>query len=616
MAVTYPFVNLDVYIRDTGRILAQRFVSDASEGAIEYIEVKLSKTTLDPSGFVYAMILEADENGDPGKTLAISTPELASTVADAGGTIRFDFSDADEVPVNTAMFFAIAHQGPVKYLDEVATNNDLITNGDLTWDGATLTGWDIIDNPSNSVVSDASPGVSLAKTSAGELILPTIVQRGILEVGRSYEARIVVDETTFNEDARVRLLVHTLSSGGTVDWMEDPFNSAETLCRIRFVAQGTDFYITVNDIGTSAIPVANTQIFTDVKLYPLDGENQRVVNLGVDNTSPSFADGKLWVKEPSVPWVEDTSQAAVFIIEFQPTTAIPSDTLFGQIDALIWSLTASNNPGNMSSVHTTWNNLITSWESLREKIIQVDNDSAPSQANWETSWENQGESLPIPTGTRLFWNNPDNGFSGQWEIRNGVAQRKDKFLKGTRGLYITASSDTVSNINGRLEVDEEILVEPQKNQWWMEGATAGYNLVPMEFTFVLHRAAYVRLRRNRFRDVSAAPTTYYFYFTIDGHHIAPREAMDDNLGGGLITWTPGIFKGGLHRDIYTGDKSINMHTHFQYPLLLPPGEHTFRYGYIMGATSSGDIAPFGRVVLPPATFTGYSTPDYWEFIYA
>ena len=615
MAVTYSFVNLDVYIRDTGRILAQRFVSDSIEGAIEYIEVKLSKTTLDPSGSVYAMILEADENGNPGKTLAISTPELASTVIAAGGTVRFDFSAADEIPVNTAMFFAIAHQGPVKYLDEVATNNDLITNGGLTWAGAVLTGWDIIDNPSNSVVSDASPGVSLAKTSAGELILPTIVQRGILEVGRSYEARIVVDETTWNEGARIRLLVHTLASGSTIDFMEDPYNSAETLCRIRFVAQGSDFYITVNDMGTAAVPVTNTQIFTDVKLYPLDGDNQRLVNLGVDNTSPSFADGKLWIKEPGVPWVEDTNQAAVFIIEFQPTSAVTADTLDGQIDDLSWSLTASDHPGEVTSINIAWNNLIARWETIREKIIQVDNDSAPSQANWETSWVNLGESLPIPTGTRLFWNNPTNGFSGQWEVRNGVAQRKDKFLKGTREIYITASADTVANINGRLEVDEEIATEPQKHLWWMEGAIAGYNLVPIEFTFTLHRSAYVRLRRNRFRDVSVTPTKYYFYFTIDGHHLSPREAMDDNQGG-LIAWTPGAGGGGLHRDNYTGAKSINLYTDFQYSILLPPGKHTFRYGYIMAASSSGDIAPFGHVALPPAPFTGYDTPDYWEFIYA
>jgi hypothetical protein len=343
----------------------------------------------------------------------------------------------------------------------------------------------------------------------------------------------------------------------------------------------------------------------------LDGEFQRTVSLGIDDSLPVFSGG-LWTKEPNTSWSEDLLQSLVFELEFQ--SAAVGDTLSSQIAALDWGLTSAANSGDMSQIQTVINAVFVNWEAQREKILQVDREATPGQANWETAWLSQGESLPIPDGVRLFWRQPSQGFSGQWEVRSGAAHRKDRYTRGSSEYYTTAVvSEDFFKVN-------EFVNDPIKGNWWVDDDdSTGPFPQPSEFTFTLHRPAYLRVSKTRLRDLGANVVTDSFYFTVDGHHLIARSSMDDQNAPDGIRWVP---QGrGLTREVESGDKSLILVFDFMNPLLLPPGKHRIRYGWTLGSnTDAGNFIDFPNAVfLSPYTLTDlirYDYPDYWEFIYA
>lgn len=627
MAVTYSFTNRDSNLRLTGRMIAQEFISDPADDAIDTVDVYLDRTVDDPLGDVYAAILEKNVDGTPGKAIAISTALSATDdVANGGGTVTFTFSAGDQIPTNTAMFLCIIHQGPVRYTNEVADNVNLVSNGSLAWSGGLLTDWEIIDNSPNSLVTDGLPGVQFDKTSASEPILPTIKQTGILETGRPYEVRITVDEATYLEDARTRMIVHT--GGDETDWMEDPWNPDETECRVRFIAESDDLYITVNDIGGGGIgtlgaPITVSQLITAVECYALDGEYQRTVEIGVDSIAPTFADGALWVKEPLTDWAEDTSQDIVFTINFQATTATPDSTILGQIAALDWSLVSTSNPGDMSQILTVLDNIITRWENQREKIVQVNIDTQPSQANWVTRWADLGYSGSIEDGARLYWADA-NGFAGQWEAKDGIARPKYGFLKGVSFFYLTAEDGNFGM--ERTPVDEEV-VAPTQGAWWVDNNLVGiptpaqYDIYPAEFTITLHRAAYLIHRRDLYRDLLANTNSYYF--TVNGHQVLDRYRLQDAQGGSQPNWVyGGTYVYGMKEFANGGSLPLMLYFEWMWPLLLPPGTYRFRFHAVSSVvTSEGSTYLSENIVLVPPIAPGtnairYDLPGVWEFIYA
>lgn len=622
MAVTYAFGNRDSNIRLTGRMIAQEFISDSND-AISTVEVYLDRSVANPDGNVYVAILEKQADGTPGRVLARSAARPATDVNSAGGQLTFTFNNYDPIPANTAMFFAVIHDGPVKYTDEVGINADKVTNGSLAWSGGALTNWETIEDSPNSTITDASPGVLFTYSSTASP-LPTIYQEGILEVGRGYEVRITCDEATLNEAARLEMLVYT-DPDGTVDWMEDPFNPNETLCRIRIVAESSDLYITLNNVlSDGSLDGSMTQIITNVAVYPLDGEYQRNVELGVDSISPTYPDGALWIREPNGSWVEDTSQDAVFVVTLQAFTLSASSPIRTRIDSISWDLDFFDNPGNMSEILGILNEVMAYWENQRERILQFNGDGVPTQANWQTLWEAQGYTGTIDDGVKLWWYSPTNGFAGKWEVYSGVARDKSKYLKGTSEFYYTAHEDEDDPI---IFPPDEALTPPRNLNWWMDDDTgASYNTIPMEFEFTLHRAAYLRLINLRHvQTLSMTANEHWFHVTVDGHHILDRTALDHQFGGSpgrawVPYYDPASGAGGIAYDLKAGAKSEAHLMDFMWPILLPPGKHRIRYGWITdGATGGGTTEYSGtnRVYIETTSLATYwFFPDCWEFIYA
>lgn len=95
--------------------------------------------------------------------------------------------------------------------------------------------------------------------------------------------------------------------------------------------------------------------------------------------------------------------------------------------------------------------LFTEWDALTPPLLQLNQGSSPSSADWQSFWLRQGNELPIPENARMLWFNDEEGtFAGEWTILDGLIVRKEnRFYKGRTDLvpFMPVTNDYTSPLD-------------------------------------------------------------------------------------------------------------------------------------------------------------------------
>lgn len=253
------------------------------------------------------------------------------------------------------------------------------------------------------------------------------------------------------------------------------------------------------------------------------------------------------------------------------------------INALVWPSDMNAQGGIMLQLLTKLDLLMTEWGGQIHGTLQINQPNPPTTADWNSLWVAEGNTLPIPLGTRLLWyNTADQAFGG----------------------YFIVSEDGDSNI---VIVRAENIGYPGKNNFmpWQILTTSNFAVsnanvdLVNPVTIVLTRPAYVIMKLIG-AVVTAAPgveAMFKMFYKINGVDYLVNSA---GSRPGLIAWLTKVNVTG-----WNNRQLIWMH-----PDLLAAGTYQFDF---WGFTADNQTVAWGERGMTSAS--PILPAISWEIIY-